>query len=75
MPRHRVGEAKNVVWLSFNLPEAYFTCESIFGSPMLLLAVEGLKVPFSRGLFGFAALRCYAEECAFFLSTQAQGHV
>ncbi len=59
-----------------DLPEAYFTCESIFfGSPMILLTVEGPKVPLSRGLFGFVALRCYAEECTFFLSTQAQDHV
>ena len=46
-----------------------------FCSPMLLLMVEGPKVPLSRGLFGFVALRCYAEECAFSLSTQAQEHV
>ena len=45
------------------------------GSPMLLLTVEGPKVPLSRGLFGSVALRCYAEECAFSLSTQAQDHV
>ncbi len=31
-------------------------------------------VPLIRGLFGFVALRCYTEECAFSLSTQAQGH-
>ena len=68
--------SRNVVWISLNLPEAYFTCESIFfGSPMLLLTVEGPKVPFSRGLFGCVALRCYAEECAFSLSAQAQDHV
>ena len=42
---------------------------------MLLLKVEGLKVPLSGGLVGFVALRCYAEECAFSLSTQAQDHV
>ncbi len=41
---------------------------------MLLLTVEGPKVPLSRGLFGFV-LRYYAEECAFSLSTQAQDHV
>ena len=29
----------------------------------------------SGGLVGFVALRCYAEEFAFSLSTQAQGHV
>ncbi len=46
-----------------------------FGSPMLLLMVEGPKVLLSRGLFGFVALWCYAEECAFSLSTQAQDHV
>ncbi len=28
-----------------------------FGSPMLLLTVEGPKVPLSRGLFGSVALR------------------
>jgi hypothetical protein len=32
-------------------------------------------MPLSRGHFGFVALRCYAEECAFFLSAQAQDHV
>ncbi len=42
---------------------------------MLLLTVEGPKMPLSRGLFGFVALRCYAVEFAFSLSTQAQGHV
>ncbi len=42
---------------------------------MLLLTVVGPKVLLSRGLFGFVALRCYAEECAFSLSTQAQDHV
>jgi hypothetical protein len=46
-----------------------------FGFPMLLLTVEGPKAPLSRKLFGFVALRCYAEECAFSLSTQAQDHV
>ena len=46
-----------------------------FGSPMLLLTVDGPKAPLSRGLFKFVALRCYAEEFAFSLSTQAQDHV
>jgi hypothetical protein len=32
-------------------------------------------VPLSGGLVGFVALRCYAEERAFSLSTQAQDHV
>ncbi len=32
-------------------------------------------MPLSRGLVGFVALRCYAEECAFSPSTQAQDHV
>jgi hypothetical protein len=32
-------------------------------------------VPLSGRLVGFVALRCYAEECAFSLSTQAQDHV
>ena len=64
------------MWLSHNLSEAYFTCESAFcGSPLILLTVEGPKAPLSRELFGFVALRCYAEECAFSLSTQAQDHV
>ncbi len=31
-------------------------------------------MPLSWGLFGFVALRCYAEECAFSLGTQAQDH-
>jgi hypothetical protein len=43
---------------------------------MLLQTVKGPKVPLSGGLFGFVALlRCYAEKCAFSLSTQAQDHV
>ncbi len=32
-------------------------------------------MPLSKGLVGFVELRCYAEECAFSLSTQAQNHV
>jgi hypothetical protein len=48
---------------------------NLFAPPMLLLTVEGPKVPLSRGLFGSVALRCYADECAFSLSTLAQGHV
>jgi len=28
-----VSAKQNVVWLSLNLPEAYFTCESIFWLP------------------------------------------
>ena len=32
-------------------------------------------MPLSGGLVGSVALRCYAEECAFSLSTQAQDHV
>ena len=32
-------------------------------------------MPLNGGLVGFSALRCYAEECAFSLSTQAQDHV
>ena len=70
-----VSAKQNVAWLSFNLPEAISRKSQYFGSPMLLLTVEGPKVPLSRGLFGFVALRCYAEECAFSLSTQAQDHV
>jgi hypothetical protein len=35
----------------------------------------GTTVPLSGGLVGFVALGCYAEECAFSLSTQAQDHV
>ncbi len=34
-----------------------------------------ITVPLSGGLVGFVALRCYAEKCAFSLSTQAQDHV
>ncbi len=37
---------------------------------MLLLTVEEPKVPLSGGLSGFVALRCYAEECAFSLSSR-----
>ncbi len=32
-------------------------------------------MPFSGGLVGFVALQCYAEECAFPLSAQAQDRV
>ncbi len=67
--------SKNVVRLSLNLPEAYFTPCEPFGSLLILLTVDGPTVPLSRGLFGFVALRCYAEECAFSLSTQAQDHL
>ena len=35
----------------------------------------GTTVPLSGGLVGFVALQCYAEECAFSLSTHAQDHV
>ncbi len=31
-------------------------------------------MPLSEGLVGFVALRCYAEECVFTLSTHAQDH-
>jgi hypothetical protein len=65
----------NVVWLSHNLLEAYFTCESIFCGSPVDFSDGGPKLPLSRGLFGFVALRCYADKCAFSLSTQAQDHV
>ncbi len=68
-------QSENVVRLFLNLPEAYFTPCEPFGSPLILLTVDGPTVPLSRGLVGFVALRCYVEECAFSLSTQAQGHV
>jgi hypothetical protein len=63
---------------SLKLPEAYFTCIFSF-SPLILLTVggggvEGHGAP-KRGVRWFVALRCYAEKCAFFLSTEAQGHV
>jgi hypothetical protein len=51
-----------------------FTCEP-FGSQLILLTVEGPRRPLEGGLVGFVALRCYAEECAFSLSTQAQDRV
>ena len=35
----------------------------------------GTTVPLSGGARWFVALRCYAEECAISLSTQAQHHV
>ncbi len=38
---------------------------------MILLAVEGPRRPFAGGCW-FVALRCYSEECAFSLRTQAQ---
>ncbi len=71
MPRHRAGEAER----GLICPKLISRKSQSFGSPLLLLTVEGPKVPLSRGLFGFVALRCYAEECAFPLSTQAQDHV
>ena len=52
-------------------PKLISRASQYFGSQIFLLTVEGPKVPLSRGLFGFVALRCYAEECAFSLSTQA----
>ena len=55
-------------------PKLISRASQSFGSPMLLLTVEGPKVPLSRGLFGSVALRCYAEECAFSLSKQVQGN-
>jgi hypothetical protein len=67
--------SKNVVRLSLHLPVAYLTPCEHYGSPLILLTVEGPVVPLSTGLFGFVALRCYAEEFAFSLSTQAQDHV
>jgi hypothetical protein len=66
-PKHRAGKAKNSA-ASLNLPEAYFTCEP-FGFPMILLAVEGTRCPLAGGLVGFVALQCYAQKCAFSLST------
>ncbi len=69
---------QNVVRLSLNLPEAYFTCESILWLSDAFAdggGTKGASQQLSRGLFGFVALRRYAEECAFSLSTQAQDHV
>jgi hypothetical protein len=57
---------------SLNISKACFTRESS-GSPMLLLTVEGPRCPLAGARC--VALRCYAEECVFFLSTQAQDHV
>ena len=73
----RVGEAKRGVASPQSARSLFHVRVNIqyFGFPMLLLTVEGPKVPLSRGLFGSVALRCYAEECAFSLSTQAQDHV
>jgi hypothetical protein len=34
---------KNVVWLSLNLPEAYFTCESIVWLPGAFAGGGGIK--------------------------------
>ena len=41
---------------------------------MILLTVEGPRFS-KRGACWFVALRCYAEECAISLSTQAQGNI
>ena len=59
--------------LSSICPKLISRASQSFGSPMLLLTVEGPKAPLSRGLSGFVALRCYAEECDISPSTQAQG--
>ncbi len=42
---------------------------------MALLTAEGPRWPLAEGSFVYNALRCYAEERAFSLSTQAQDHV
>ena len=39
-----VTAKQNVVWLSLNLPEAYFTCESIFWLPDAFADGGGIKV-------------------------------
>ncbi len=46
-----------------------------FWLPVDFIDGEGTTVPLSGGLVGFVALRCYADECAFSLSTKAQDHV
>jgi hypothetical protein len=71
MPRHRVGEAKTRCGFPSICPKLISRANQSFVSPVLLLTVEGPKVPLSRGLFEFVALRFYAEECAFSLSKQA----
>jgi hypothetical protein len=38
-----VWAKQKVVWLSLNLPEAYFTCESIFWLPDAFADGEGTK--------------------------------
>ena len=71
---HRVGEAKRGVAFPQSARSLFHVRVKILGFPMLLLTVEEPKVPLSRKIFGFVALRCYAEECAFSLSPQAQDH-
>jgi hypothetical protein len=68
---------RSKTWCGFPsiCPKLISRASQYFGFPLLLLTVEVPKVPLSGGLFGFVALRCSAEECAFSLSTQAQDHV
>jgi hypothetical protein len=57
-----------------DLPCLLSTCESP-GSPMILLTMAGPRCPYKQGDRWFVALRFYAEECTFSLSSQAYGHV
>jgi hypothetical protein len=52
----------NVVWLFSICPELISRASQYFGFPMLLITVEGPKVPLSGGLFEFVAPRFYADD-------------
>ncbi len=68
--RHRVGKAKT----QCGFPQSTISLLHVRVSwlPVDFTDGGGTTVPLSGGLVGFVALRCYAEECAFSLSTQAQ---
>ena len=74
--QHRdIMSAKQIRSADFlNLPETYFKCE-LFLLTVAFTDGGGTTAPLSGGIVGFVALRCYAEECAISLSTQAQDHV
>ncbi len=69
----RNSAKQNVVRLSSIYPKRISRARLF--SPVDFTDSGGTTVPFSGGLVCFVALRCYAEECAFSLSTQAQDHV
>ncbi len=73
-PRHRFSKAKAPCGFPKST-RSLFHVRAYFLLPVDFTDGGGTTVPLSGGLFGFVALRCYAQECAFSLSTQAQDHV